>query len=78
MQLIRTRGGEDGHGTRDRLHGCTALIVESLLGLRLEKDKLALNPCLPADWDGFTMHYRFRETIYHINVRQKQAVKKKQ
>jgi cyclic beta-1,2-glucan synthetase len=52
------------------------LVVESLLGLRLEKDKLALNPCLPADWDGFILHYRFHETTYHINVRQKQESEK--
>jgi cyclic beta-1,2-glucan synthetase len=49
------------------------LIVESLLGLRLEENKLFFEPCLPADWEGFTMHYRFRETIYHIKVRQQQA-----
>ena len=52
------------------------LIVESLLGLRLETDKLSFTPCLPADWDGFTVHYRFRETIYHIRVKQKQAGEK--
>jgi cellobiose phosphorylase len=46
------------------------LIVESLLGLTLKPDKLLLAPCLPAAWDGFTMHYRFRETTYHIKVRQ--------
>ncbi|MBI5593436.1 MAG: cyclic beta 1-2 glucan synthetase [Deltaproteobacteria bacterium] len=52
------------------------LIVESLLGLRLEVDKLSFAPCLPAHWDGFTVHYRFRETIYHIRVTQKQAGEK--
>ena len=52
------------------------LIMESLLGLSLETDKLSFNPCLPADWDGFTVHYRFRETIYHIRVIQKQAGEK--
>ena len=46
------------------------LIVESLLGLRLEKDRLHCTPCIPADWDGFTVHYRFQETVYHIEVRQ--------
>jgi cellobiose phosphorylase len=46
------------------------LIVESLLGLRLETDKLRFEPCLPAEWDAFTVHYRYRETIYHITVRQ--------
>lgn len=47
------------------------LIVESLLGLRLETDKLHIEPCIPADWEGFTVHYRYRETIYHIKVLQK-------
>jgi cyclic beta-1,2-glucan synthetase len=46
------------------------LIVESLLGLRLEVDKLRFTPCLPADWEGFKMHYRYRETVYHITVLQ--------
>ena len=49
------------------------LIVESLLGLRLEGDKLRFAPCLPAAWEGFKMHYRFRETIYHITVLQTQS-----
>ena len=47
------------------------LIVESLLGLKLEVDKLRITPCLPADWEGFKMHYRYRETVYHIDVLQK-------
>jgi cyclic beta-1,2-glucan synthetase len=46
------------------------LIVESLLGLRLEKDKLHVAPCLPADWETFKVHYRYRETVYHIEVLQ--------
>ena len=46
------------------------LIVESLLGLRLEIDKLHFAPCFPADWAGFKIHYRFRETVYHITVLQ--------
>jgi cellobiose phosphorylase len=51
------------------------LIVESLLGLNLEVDKLRFTPCLPADWEGFKMHYRFRETVYHIEVVQTPAGK---
>jgi cyclic beta-1,2-glucan synthetase len=46
------------------------LILESLLGLRLEKDKLRIAPCLPADWETFKVHYRYRETVYHIGVLQ--------
>jgi cellobiose phosphorylase len=46
------------------------LIVESLLGLKLEVDKLHFAPCLPANWETFKLHYRYRETLYHIEVRQ--------
>jgi cellobiose phosphorylase len=46
------------------------LIVESLLGLRLEGDKLRFAPCIPADWKMFKVHYRYRETVYHIDVLQ--------
>ena len=42
------------------------LLVESLLGLRLEGDKLYLSPCLPADWPGFRVSYRYRSTNYLI------------
>ncbi|MCX5916157.1 MAG: cyclic beta 1-2 glucan synthetase, partial [Deltaproteobacteria bacterium] len=49
------------------------LIVESLLGLRLEVDKLRFAPCLPADWKEFKVHYRYRETVYHIAVLQTRA-----
>ncbi|HWR02496.1 MAG TPA: glycosyl hydrolase family 65 protein, partial [Humidesulfovibrio sp.] len=46
------------------------LMVESLLGLRLEVDHLRFAPCLPETWKEFTMHYRHRETVYHITVTQ--------
>ena len=51
------------------------LIVESLLGLQLTVDRLSFAPLLPADWEGFTMHYRYRETVYHIAVLQTPAGK---
>jgi cellobiose phosphorylase len=44
------------------------LALESLLGLRLEGDKLHLAPCLPANWPGFKLRYRYRDTLYHIAV----------
>jgi cellobiose phosphorylase len=44
------------------------LIVESLLGLRLDVDRLHVTPLLPAGWPGFDVHYRYRETMHHIHV----------
>ena len=45
------------------------LITESLLGIRLDVDKLWFEPCLPNGWTEFKVHYRHRETIYHITLR---------
>jgi cellobiose phosphorylase len=44
------------------------LIVESLLGMKLEADRLQFAPCIPVDWKSFNLHYRYRETFYHITV----------
>ncbi|TMH31240.1 MAG: cyclic beta 1-2 glucan synthetase [Betaproteobacteria bacterium] len=48
------------------------LVVESLLGVQLVTDasgaRLSLAPCLPADWPGFTLDYRYRETNYRIDI----------
>ncbi|HUU60408.1 MAG TPA: glucoamylase family protein, partial [Phycisphaerae bacterium] len=46
------------------------LLLESLLGLRLETDTLHFAPVLPREWESFRVHYRYRETVYHITVRQ--------
>jgi cellobiose phosphorylase len=50
------------------------LILESLLGLKREDDKLTLTPLLPPDWDRFTIHYRYRATTYHIVAQRDKAL----
>jgi cellobiose phosphorylase len=49
------------------------LILESVLGLRLEADKLYIEPCIPEHWASFKMNYRYRETVYYITVNQTRA-----
>jgi len=44
------------------------LIVRHLLGIRLKVDRLYFEPCLPEEWRSFKVHYRYRETFYHINI----------
>jgi cellobiose phosphorylase len=44
--------------------------VETLLGMELHTDHLTLSPRLPPElWTAFRIHYRFRETFHHIEVR---------
>ena len=44
------------------------LLVETLLGVNLEGDQLRLAPRLPNAWTTFKIHYRYRQTVYHITV----------
>ena len=44
-------------------------MLETLLGLKLGSDHLSISPCVPDDWASFTIHYRYRETLYHITLR---------
>jgi cellobiose phosphorylase len=46
------------------------LIVEALLGVTIENGRLSIAPCVPAEWKGFTMRYRYRGTSYEITVEQ--------
>jgi cellobiose phosphorylase len=44
------------------------LLIETLLGVNLEGDQLRLAPLLPQAWDTFKIHYRYRQTVYHITI----------
>jgi len=45
------------------------LSVETLLGLQLEVDHLRIAPRIPAEWDHYKIHYRYRDTVYHISIK---------
>ena len=42
--------------------------LEAILGLHRQGDKLLIQPCVPPDWPGYSIDYRFGNTIYHIHV----------
>ena len=44
------------------------LLIETLMGIHLEGDQLHLTPCLPHDWPSCKIHYRFKQTVYHITL----------
>ncbi len=44
------------------------LLVDTLLGMNLEGEHLRLAPHLPQAWDSFKVHYRYRQTVYHITI----------
>jgi cyclic beta-1,2-glucan synthetase len=44
------------------------LLVETLLGVHLEGNQLRLSPQLPKSWETYKIHYRYRQTVYHITI----------
>jgi len=44
------------------------LIMESLLGVRIEADRLYFSPCMPAEWKFYEITYRFHETNYRVRI----------
>jgi cellobiose phosphorylase len=44
------------------------LLIETLLGVNLAGDELRLAPRLPKKWATCKIHYRYRQTVYHITI----------
>jgi cellobiose phosphorylase len=49
-------------------------ITQWILGIRPEHDGLRIDPCLPAEWPGFTAIRRFRRATYRITIRKDAGV----
>jgi cellobiose phosphorylase len=43
-------------------------VTQWILGIRPEHEGLRIDPCLPRDWDGFSMTRRYRGATYRISV----------
>jgi cellobiose phosphorylase len=44
------------------------LLIESLLGMNLEGEQLRIAPRMPKAWTTYKVHYRYRQTMYHITI----------
>ena len=42
--------------------------IKYLLGLKIEKGILKIEPCIPSDWKEYTIRYQYENTRYHIRV----------
>jgi cellobiose phosphorylase len=51
-------------------------VSQWILGIRPEYDGLRIDPCVPPDWDGFTVLRRFRGSRYRIEVKNPNGVMK--
>ena len=42
--------------------------IEYILGLKIEKEYLRIDPCIPRDWKEYLMRYKWKDSIYNIKV----------
>ena len=43
--------------------------IKYILGLKIEKGYLKLEPCIPKIWKEFLIRYKWKESIYNIKVK---------
>jgi cyclic beta-1,2-glucan synthetase len=48
--------------------------LESILGFSLRGQRLVLDPCIPREWDGFSMVFRYHATRYEIAIENRSHV----
>jgi cyclic beta-1,2-glucan synthetase len=69
---IYTADGHEGRGGWTWYTGSAGwmyqLLVEHLLGLKVQVDMLSFAPLLPGSWNEYTLHYCYRNTFFHIRI----------
>ena len=43
--------------------------IEYILGLKVYHNILTIDPCISKEWDGFSIQFKYQESIYNINVK---------
>ena len=43
--------------------------IEYILGLKIYHNVLSINPCIPKEWDEYSIQFKYKESIYNINVK---------
>ena len=48
--------------------------VEGILGFKTAGEGFTVDPCIPADWEGYQMTYKWKDTSYRIEVQNPNGV----
>ncbi len=77
------------HGKHSRRFGASRLpwlsgtvswtyhtMTHHILGIRPDWDGLRIDPCIPAEWDGFRVRRQFRGAVYDITVKNPDGAQK--
>ena len=47
--------------------------IEYILGLKIENERLRIEPCIPREWTEYSIRYKYKTSIYNINVKNPNA-----
>ena len=47
--------------------------IEYILGLKIKEGYMSRTPCIPESWDKFSIRFKFGESIYNINVKNRKT-----
>ena len=45
------------------------MFQKHILGLKIENEYLSIEPCIPKDWKEYQIQYKWKESIYNIEVK---------
>lgn len=43
--------------------------IEYILGLKINKGVLTINPCIPKEWKEYSIRYEYESSVYNIKVK---------
>jgi cellobiose phosphorylase len=43
--------------------------IRYMLGLKIKGDKFTISPCIPKAWSGYSIRYRYKNTVYNIEIK---------
>ena len=43
--------------------------IENIMGLKIKKGYITIEPCIPKDWKEYQIQYKWKESIYNIKVK---------
>jgi cellobiose phosphorylase len=80
MVAGKDAAGRAGEARNSWLTGTAAwnyvAISQWILGIRPDYDGLIIDPCIPAEWDGYSVSRKFRGATYVITIRNPEHVNK--
>lgn len=50
--------------------------IEEILGFKKNGETLIIDPCIPKGWQQYSLNYKYKNTVYNININNPHGVNK--